>query len=70
MDGKVFIDFCNKTFKNHKIEGLFYSLVNLYMTNHYYEEALIEIDRWLIDNKNNKRMINKRNKILETINLQ
>ena len=40
------------------------------MTNHYYDKALTEIDKWLIDNKNNKRMINKRNKILESINLQ
>ena len=40
------------------------------MENHYYEEALTEIDKWLIDNKNNKRMINKRNKLLEKINLQ
>ena len=70
MDGKTFIDFCNNTFENHKIEGLLYSLINLYMINHYYEEALTEIDKWLIDNKNNKRMINKRNKLLEKINLQ
>ena len=32
-----------------------------------YNQALTEIDKWLIDNKNNKRMINKRNKILEKI---
>ena len=70
MDEKAFIDFCNNTFEDHKIEGLLYSLINLYMINHYYEEALTEIDKWLIDNKNNKRMINKRNKLLEKINLQ
>ena len=35
-----------------------------------FNQALTEIDKWLIDNKNNKRMINKRNKLLEKINLQ
>tara|TARA_Y100000590_G_scaffold467643_1_gene647234 strand:- start:913 stop:2076 length:1164 start_codon:yes stop_codon:yes gene_type:complete len=70
MEGTVFIDFCNTTFQTDKIEGLLYSLVNLYMLNDYNQEALEEIDRWLVNNKNNKRMINKRNKILEKLNLQ
>ena len=70
MEGTVFIDFCNTIFKTDKIEGLLYSLVNLYMLNDYNQEALEEIDKWLVNNKNNKRMINKRNKILEKLNLQ
>ena len=70
MNGSEFIDYCNITFGSHKIEGLLYSLVNLYMLNDYNEDALMEIDKWLVNNKNNKRMINKRNKIIEKLNLQ
>ena len=47
-----------------------YSLVNLYLLNDYNQEALDEIEKWLSNNPNNKRMINKRNKILEKLNIQ
>ena len=70
MQGESFIDFCNNLFPIHKVEGLMYSLVNLYLLNDYNQEALDEIEKWLSSNPNNKRMINKRNKILEKLNIQ
>ena len=70
MEGESFIDFCNNLFPIHKVEGLMYSLVNLYLLNDYNQEALDEIEKWLSNNPNNKRMINKRNKILEKLNIQ
>ncbi len=65
MEPQLFIDFCKSTFENHRIEGLMYSLINLYLLNDYDNEALDEIEKWLKIDKNNQRMINKLNKILE-----
>ena len=65
MEPQLFIDFCKSTFENHRIEGLMYSLINLYLLNDYDNEALDEVEKWLKIDKNNQRMINKRNKILE-----
>ena len=65
-----FIDFCEQTFINHKIEGLLYALINAYQTNGQFQKAINELDTWLIDNPNNQRMINKRKKVIENQSIQ
>tara|TARA_B100000686_G_C16087764_1_gene617056 strand:- start:74 stop:598 length:525 start_codon:yes stop_codon:yes gene_type:complete len=65
-----FINFCEVTFENHKIEGLLYALVNAYQTNGQFEKAINELNRWLIDNPNNQRMINKRQKVINNQSIQ
>ena len=70
MDINSFIEFCNITFKNDKIEGMLYSLVNAYQINEEYEKALKELDMWIKLNPSNQRMINKRQKVLSNSSLQ
>jgi len=65
-----FINFCEVTFENHKIEGLLYALVNAYQTNGQFEKAINELNRWLIDNPNNQRMINKKQKVIKNQSIQ
>ena len=70
MGSNIFIDFCITTFEKDKIDGMLYSLINAYKINRNYEKALQTIDHWLKENPGNKRMINKRNNILESMQIQ
>ena len=46
MGNKEYIDFCVELFKNHKIEGMLYTLVNAYQATEQYDMALKELDTW------------------------
>jgi len=70
MEINNFIDFCNQTFKKDKIEGMLYTLINAYQFKGDFELAIQELDRWLIDNPLNKRMKNKKQKVIENQSIQ
>jgi hypothetical protein len=70
MGRQEYIDFAIETFKNDKIEGMLYTLVNAYKANANYDAALQELDIWINANPSNQRMINKRKKIIEQISIQ
>ena len=70
MEINNFIDFCNETFKEDKIEGMLYTLINAYQFKGDFDLAIQELDRWLIDNPLNKRMKNKKQKVIENQSIQ
>ena len=70
MDTELFIEFCIDTFKSNKIEGMLYTLVNVYQIEGNYDKAIEELDKWLIYNPSNQRMKNKRQKVLENRSVQ
>ena len=67
---ELFIEFCIDTFKSNKIEGMLYTLVNVYQIEGNYDKAIEELDKWLIYNPSNQRMKNKRQKVLENRSVQ
>ncbi len=70
MGNKEYIDFCVEVFKNHRIEGMLYTLVNAYQSNQQHDMAIEELDTWIKDNPSNKRMLNKRSKVLKNMSIQ
>ena len=70
MGNKEYIDFCVEIFKNHRIEGMLYTLVNAYQSNQQHDMAIEELDTWIKDNPSNKRMLNKRSKVLKNMSIQ
>ena len=70
MGNKQYVDFCVELFKNHKIEGMLYTLVNAYQATEQYDMALKELDTWISNNPSNQRMLNKRSKVLEKMSIQ
>jgi len=70
MGDNAYIDFCIQTFKNDRIEGMLYTLINIYQLNQDYDAALKELDTWIKKDPSNQRMINKRSKVLESMSVQ
>jgi len=70
MGNQAYIDLCVEIFKNDKIEGMLYTLVNAYKSNANYDAALKELDSWINNNPSNQRMLNKRAKLLKDIPVQ